>query len=196
MVEACPGEAMSPMMSVKPPLRVALVGRFGSGKTTTLLRLKDALLAAGLSAGGVLQPARREGDRVMGYDLLDVATRERRPFASLVSIRRPGCPGFLFSEEGWGWARRLIIEARQQAQVLLLDELGRVEADEGSGHLPALLEPVASEKAGSYLLGVRADRADAIEARLGGFDLTCNLPLDEELFTGLLQRVLDRVSGG
>lgn len=156
--------------AVRPLHRLAVVAPGGGGKTDTLLRLAGVLRARGVAVAGVVQPAVRGPAGVnVAYGLTDVATGEQRPLAR----RRPpeAGRGFLFEPEGWRWAADRIREGRAGADILIVDELGHLEA-EGLGHLPALLAPPPSgtgELAAVWLLGVQARVADRLAARLGGF---------------------------
>lgn len=142
--------------------RVFVVGARGAGKSTLLTRLGAALRERGLVVGGVLQPAseRDAQGRAESYTLFDLRTNDERPFA-----RRHG-EGYVFEDEGWRWARQRIEATRREADVLIVDELGRLEAD-GAGHLGALHSPQEGERAQLWLLGVRRDREVSLAARLG-----------------------------
>lgn len=174
------------------PLRIAVVGPPGSGKSATLAELV-LRLEGRVELGGVLQPKRLEGATVEGYDLADAASGERRPFAIRRPRGAPGSIGFAFDAALWPWARERVLEARTQAAIVVVDELGRLEA-EGDGHLPALLEPVAEERASIWLLGVRADRRDRVEERLGGFARTIR-PTDDPVRLDRLADELVVLSG-
>jgi len=148
------------------PAVFAVVGPKGSGKSTVIEELALELSRSGIRVGGVLQPAIvREGVR-SGYSLLDLTTGERRPFAHPSEGLQTGM-GYRFEEEGWSWPRQRILQALAEREVVVVDELGRLEAD-GKGHLPALLTE-AEPHSSVWVLGVRADCAGQIEQRLGGF---------------------------
>ncbi|MBM4320111.1 MAG: hypothetical protein FJ125_09150 [Deltaproteobacteria bacterium] len=177
-------------------LRIALTGPRQSGKTATMLRLATVLAGRGVQVAGVAQPARRAEGRIVGYDLLDLADGERVTLAELLpAAERMSGPAFRFAEEGWSWARQRILAARRDALVVGVDELGWVEADHGEGHLPPLLLPLTEERASCYLLGVRADRAEALGRRLGGFARLLSMPLAAVAEEELLQLVEERCRG-
>ncbi|MBN2498744.1 MAG: DUF2478 domain-containing protein [Deltaproteobacteria bacterium] len=155
--------------SQPPAVMVAVVGEPDSGKTRTVELLVEKLAQAGLRPAGVRQPKQldEQGQR-LGYELADVATGERRPFA-----RRAARPdrqrGFDFDPQGWAWAAERIRTGASQADFVVVDELGWLEAD-GQGHLAAIHAAVAAAgRARFYLLGVRASCARSIQARLGAF---------------------------
>ncbi len=150
---------------------VAVVGPPRSGKTTLLTRLTGRLRARGLRVGGITQPTVDESSLPEGYRLRAVATGEERPFARRRAKASAQELGFSFDEAAWSWARQRIRQDRTEMEVVVVDELGKLEA-RGEGHLPALLEDLEAERRGVLVLGVRADCASAIQARLGTFLLT------------------------
>jgi len=167
------------------PRRVAISGPSGSGKTTTLRALGKLLGPHGLIAGGVLQPCDRAGNERRGYWLEDAATGERRDFARR---RTHDTHGFDFEPAGWDWAAERIRAARREHTVVIVDELGKVEAT-GSGHLLPLLETIDGGRDRLWLCGVRQDALAAIEQRLGPFDLVLTPTLDAAAQAELAQRI-------
>jgi nucleoside-triphosphatase len=162
-------EIAGPAREARRPLRVAITGAPGAGKTTLVGDLLRRLRQRGLQVGGVTQPAILEGDRRAGYQLRDERTGEERPFARRREKRDEAELGFSFDADAWPWAATRIARARREADVVVVDELGRLEA-RGEGHLPSLVEPLEHERARVLILSVRADRARDIEERLGAFD--------------------------
>ncbi|MFH1467962.1 MAG: nucleoside-triphosphatase [Pseudomonadota bacterium] len=156
-----------------------IVSAPGRGKTTAVDRLAGALRVRGLTVGGILQRPLEGLGRRAGYDLVDIATEETLPFAR----RRPTVGGghgaFAFDEAGWPWAAARIQAARRGADVLLVDEIGRLEAA-GSGHLPALLAPVPGERARAWVLAVRDLAVPAVIEALGPPAARVEAPVGEE----------------
>ncbi|MCU0619981.1 MAG: DUF2478 domain-containing protein [Gemmatimonadales bacterium] len=167
---------------------VAITGGRGDGKTTALQRLADGLRAAGLLVGGVVQPVVHAGHERLGYDVLDLATGQRLPLARRGAPDRPDGCGFEFAPDAWAWAARRIGEARRECDVLVVDELGYLEAA-GAGHLPALVEAEPAEHARLWLLGVRRETALALEARLGAFAFVIEPAADQAELLGRLVRL-------
>jgi nucleoside-triphosphatase THEP1 len=147
-------------------VRVAIIGPVCSGKTTTLGHLRDRLAAEGLSVGGVLQPALRRPEGPADYVLEDAETGAQCAFVT----RDPATAKPIFDTAGWTWAASRIRGARETRDVVVVDELGIVEA-RGEGHLPALVEPLASERARLWIVAVRQSSAARLEAHLGAWDL-------------------------
>lgn len=169
----------------------AILGSPGVGKTSTLLQVAERLREAGLQVGGVAQPALyRDGARV-GYELLDLATGEKRPFATLTSQGGIDGTRFAFDEAGWVWAAERIRAAMRTADVVAVDEVGRIEA-KGDGHMRALLGPATFGRARWWLLAVRSDCADAIQEQVGEFAVRVTLDAMPQT-NGLVARIVTEV---
>lgn len=153
---------------MRPRIR-AIIGARGSGKTGRALELVAELKREGLRVGGFVQPVIYQDDRRVGYELLELESGLRSTFARRRSSRAPCELGFDFDPGGWTRASLLIREGRRSCDVLVVDEMGRLEAT-GGGHMVALLEPLSQERALSWLLCVREGCAGKIERALGGFD--------------------------
>ncbi len=115
-----------------------LSGPIGCGKTMTCLRVVELARRRGLDCAGLLSPARLEGARKVGIDLLDVRSGERRPLAEA-----DGQPGelrtaayrFDVSTVAWGSA---LLNTACPCDVLIVDELGPLELERGQGWSNAL----------------------------------------------------------
>ena len=167
MSDAAGGDDRNIESGLRLPL-VAVVGEPDSGKTRTLGRVVERLRAEGFSAGGVQQPKLMSEGRAQGYDLQDVASGERRSFARRCEDGDDPRVGFRFDEAGWAWAAEKIRLAVTDADFLVVDEMGWLEAD-GDGHGPALGSLPAKGQARFVLASVRAVCATAIERRWGDF---------------------------
>lgn len=161
------------------PALVLITSPPGRGKTTALLRLAEALRADGLAVGGVWQRAMEGAGYRAGYDLVDLATGDTLPLAR----RRPTADGpwgaFAFDESAWSWAAARIRTARLAADVMLVDEIGRLEAA-GGGHLPALREVLPGERARTWVLAVRDLALPAVLTTFGPPVAQVQAPVAEE----------------
>lgn len=165
---------------------VVVQGAPGAGKTTAVERLARALRDRGLAVGGVLQPAVEDDEgRRRGYDVLDLRRGQRRSLAR----RKAEGRGYDFDGEGWAWAGERLARAQSRDDVVVIDELGRLEA-RGEGHLPALR--ALSERPGRaavLLAAVRADGLGDIVAQLGEPALNLEAPLSGQALGDATQAV-------
>lgn len=146
------------------PTVVAVVGPPGSGKTTQIMDIIRRLREAGVGVGGIIQPAFPSKGVRSGYSVLDITTGEE---SSLCHRDSPD-QSFQFTPGCWAWARERIVEACHGAQVIIVDELGRLEA-RGEGHMPALIAGMENSAVSVLLLSVREDCAAAIAHQVGAF---------------------------
>jgi len=153
-------------------LLIAVEGPVGSGKTTLLRDLAEWARGTGkvvdgfVALGGDRPEPGRGAER---YDLRMLGEERVLPFA----VRDPAAsPPYRF-EAATGEALRAWAEGlrdRPRPALLVLDELGRVEAA-GGGHL-ALWPSVREAAPEVVAVAVRAELREAIEERLGRpFDL-------------------------
>ncbi len=110
-----------------------VTGRPGTGKTTLLERIARHAATAGIRCGGFLQlRGTKQGERVSEYLLTHTTD-----FSSITIARYDGNHGYVYNESAFAKARRWLHEDAHCAQLLIVDELGVLEAD-GRGHAPAL----------------------------------------------------------
>jgi len=130
-----------------------LHGSIASGKTRTASRLARSLAARGVSVGGILAPRLLEHGETVGYEVEDLRSGQRRPLASL---RPPGVPAgrYFLSRDGLAFARDALGEALEYAEIILIDEVGRLELD-GGGHAAGVR--AALEQAALPVLVVRSE---------------------------------------
>ncbi|MFH1132499.1 MAG: nucleoside-triphosphatase [Pseudomonadota bacterium] len=177
----------------KRPIVVAVLGQPGEGKTTVLSKVVEDLKERGLKVGGIGQPViMGDGPVPKGYLLRDYATNETRPFAHKNEPTDRRGSGFSFDQDAWDWARIRIIEARETKDVVVVDEMGNLEA-QGNGHLPALLEKLETQEATVWLLAVRADCAGAIQQRLGTFNLLLTADSNSDKVDDFVGRILEQI---
>lgn len=137
-----------------------LSGPIGCGKTMTCRRVVEQARQRGLDCAGLVSPARFDGARKVGIDLLDVRSGERRPLAE--ADRQPGelrttAYRFDVSTVAWGSA---LLDAACPCDVLIVDELGPLELERGQGWRNAL----DVLRSGQFRLAVVVVRPALIEA--------------------------------
>ena len=142
---------------------ILLVGGIGSGKTATGLRLLHLLRRSEVRVGGFLAPRKLEGDETIGYSLIDIASNTTHPFAGLEPSDVP-VGRFFISGKSLAMADRAVTTALGEAQVMCIDEVGRLELD-GGGHAPAVRRVLASNVI--PILLVREEFIDEVVGEFG-----------------------------
>jgi len=139
---------------------VVLTGPSGSGKTTTCRKWIALAQQRGLDCAGILCPARFEGKRKIGIDLLDVRTGERRPLAQVDDQPADLRIGpFRFDTQAINRATA-ILDAACPCDVLIVDEIGPLELERGRGWVNAL----EVLRAGRFGVAVAVVRPRLVEA--------------------------------
>ncbi|MCX6567401.1 MAG: DUF2478 domain-containing protein [Candidatus Aminicenantes bacterium] len=140
-----------------------LTGPVGGGKTTFLKSAVDRLRLRGIPPEGYLSERVMEGKAVFGYDLVDLRSGGRRPF-----LRRrdrgagPGIGPYALNPDGLAAAQKIIGRSRA-AELLVIDELGRLEL-EGKGIWSAAA-PAFADGRRSCLIVVREALLDDFRTR-------------------------------
>ncbi|MHB1434531.1 MAG: NTPase [Thermoplasmata archaeon] len=112
------------------PVKIGIAGLPGSGKTQTLLRIIQLLEEEGIVVGGMVTEPIIEKRRPVGFHLVHWATKERGVFAheNLKSRHRSGRYGIAVEVlEDLGV--RALADARESADVIVIDEVGKLEVD-------------------------------------------------------------------
>ncbi|MGB6500026.1 MAG: NTPase [Thermoplasmata archaeon] len=112
------------------PVKIAITGLPGSGKTQTLLRIIQLLEEEGVKVGGMVTEPIVEKQRRTGFQITNWLTKEHEVFAheGMKSRLRSGRYGVsLAALEGLG--TRSLAEARESADVIVIDEVGKMEVD-------------------------------------------------------------------
>jgi nucleoside-triphosphatase THEP1 len=64
---------------------IVLTGAPSSGKTTTLLRVAQALKERGVKVGGIVSREIRTNNMRIGFEFIDLITNDRRVLASIIN---------------------------------------------------------------------------------------------------------------
>ena len=118
------------------PPCIIVHGEIGAGKTQFASRLVQTLDAHGVMVGGIIAPRIMDHGETIGYRVQNIATGEERPLAGTAP---PGVPigKFYLAENGLAFAEEAIVQAAREAQVVFVDEVGRLELS-GMGHARAV----------------------------------------------------------
>jgi nucleoside-triphosphatase THEP1 len=116
------------------PFIVILTGKIGSGKTSLLADVADRLKNQGIPAGGILSPAITGEEGRLGYDIINVATGERRELSRVSGEDNSIRVGrYAFFPDGLEFGKSALSYANYRGvRVVLVDEMGPWEL-EGQG---------------------------------------------------------------
>ena len=112
------------------PVKIGITGLPGSGKTQTLMRIIQLLEQEGIKVGGMVTEPIIERQRRTGFKITNWRTKESAVFAheSLKSRVRSGRYGVsLEALEDVG--TRALADARENADVVVIDEVGKMEVE-------------------------------------------------------------------
>jgi nucleoside-triphosphatase THEP1 len=145
-----------------------LTGSIGVGKTTVAERVAGLALRQGLACGGLLAPAMLNAcGQKAGIWGVDVATGERRPLARTDrDLGGPVIGPYSFDAAALDWATAVVASALDACDLLLVDEIGKLELWQGLGLAP-ILPRLAAGEAHRALVLVRESLLDELRGRLG-----------------------------
>jgi len=139
----------------------AVTGVRSSGKTTLLLELGKRLEQAGWKVGGIRQERVEEEGVAVSYRVVRWNGDQGRIVARGESGR-----GFSFDHEAFAEAAKWILEDAEKCDLLIVDELGLLEA-QGGGHAPALHAVMTGEHIPRLAVSLRKDKREELSAQFG-----------------------------
>ncbi len=166
---------------------ILVTGPRRSGKTTLLLRVRQAAHAQGLSTGGFLSLARFSGVEKVGIDIMDAATGTVQPLAVVGTGGAIHTGHYSFDAEGIAAGLRFA-QAGQTADVFFVDELGPLELERGEGWT-AVLPLIAARTFGVSFVVVRPELIALARARLNLDKATPTLFVDPATRDALADRL-------
>jgi nucleoside-triphosphatase THEP1 len=154
---------------VSPGTILLLTGPVGVGKTTVAERVAGLAMRQGLACGGLLAPAILDArGRKAGILGVDVATDERRPLARTDrDLGGPAIGPYSFDAAALEWATAVMAGALGACDLLLVDEIGKLELVQAAGLAP-ILPRLAAGEAQRALVVVRESLLDELRGRLQG----------------------------
>jgi len=158
-------------------------GPIGCGKTTTAVKIVEKARERDIDVAGILAPRRIHDEKVVGYDIVDIATGEKAFWMTVVEdggdIGR-----FRILEQGALLAGRALNRALlQRGGLFVIDEVGRLELTE-KGH-SWVLDRIDECKADYMILLVRDELVDAVAEKWGFSIRTWEVRQCEELVAAL-----------
>jgi nucleoside-triphosphatase THEP1 len=149
-------------------VRIGLLsGPVGVGKTTVAERVAGLALRRGLACGGLLTPAMLNScGQKAGIWGVDVLTSERRILARTDrSLGGPEVGVYSFDARALDWATGVVLKAVGACDLLVVDEIGKLELWRGTGLAP-ILPRLASGEVGRSLVLVRDSLLEELQRRL------------------------------
>ncbi|MBI5463425.1 MAG: AAA family ATPase [Ignavibacteriales bacterium] len=144
---------------------IVVVGEQGSGKTTFVMRLADALHRHNISVGGIAAPGTWKDGMRTRFDVVDLATREQKQLCALEGIHGSERIGpFIFSDEGLQLGKRALSDdALRNCRVVIVDEVGPLEL---AGHgWASVLDRVVKRNESILLITVRPSVVESVRER-------------------------------
>lgn len=144
-----------------------LTGPIGVGKTTVAERVAGSALRRGLVCGGVLAPALVDAcGQKAGIWGVDVGTGEQRVLARTDrGLGGPQVGPYSFDHAALRWAVQVIEDAIPRADLVVVDEIGKLELWQGGG-LASVLPRLAAGEARRAVVLVRESLLAELQARL------------------------------
>jgi nucleoside-triphosphatase THEP1 len=152
-------------------------GAVGSGKTCACLELVERARNKGIPIGGVLSVRVYQDEELIGYDGLDLMSRDVFPLARLRD--RANDPDwfvfgrliYAFSVQGFERANSILMhsaETLSHSSIVFIDEFGRLER-EGLGIYPGALRVAEKLRTGGVaVFACRTDIVDVVETLTRG----------------------------
>jgi nucleoside-triphosphatase THEP1 len=149
------------------PLIGLLTGPVGVGKTTVAERVVSLARMRGLDCGGLLAPAMVDDCGLkVGVWGVDVRTGERHILARTdQDVGGPSIGPYSFDAEGLSWAAGVVDGAAGDCDLLVVDEIGKLELWQGLG-LVRILPRLAAGEVSRALVLVRDSLLAELQARL------------------------------
>ncbi len=145
-----------------------LTGAVGTGKSTIAGRVVDLARQQGVVCGGLLAPALVDHDgHKIGIWGVDISTGERRLLARIGDgLGGPAIGPYSFDAAALAWALSVLEAALGPCDLLLVDEIGKLELWHNAGLAP-ILPRLAAGDARRALVVVRDSLLAGLQARLG-----------------------------
>jgi len=114
------------------PLKIAITGPPGAGKTTAVLKIAKHLKNKGYIVGGMVTKEVRVSKQRVGFKIIDLMTNEEKIFAH-IDYYKEKYPRYVVGKYGVDVGTldelgiRAIERAMDEADVIIIDEIGKME---------------------------------------------------------------------
>ena len=148
-----------------------LTGPVGVGKTTVAERVVGLAQRQGLACGGLLAPAMMNScGQKAGIWGVDILTAERRTLARTDrDLDGPGVGQYSFDAAALAWALGVVEQAIGACDLLIVDEIGKLELWRGVGLAP-ILPRLASGEIDRAIILVRDSLLAELQGELGSVE--------------------------
>lgn len=169
---------------------IGLVGKRGSGKTALMIELVKAFREGGLMVEGVLSPGIFEVKEKIAVEIVDLRSGSSRLMAKLSEIEQTRLQygDWSFFQEAFNWANQRL-SAVQKPDVFILDEVGPLELEIGSG-LKVGLDVLKRGYFDLGILTVRPKCVDSLKALFPDIEIYWLNSCDQEAIINKLIRIV------
>lgn len=172
-----------------------LTGPVGVGKTTITERVVGLARGQGLRCGGLLSPTiKNQCGQKVGIWAVDILTGERRIQAATDrELGGPTIGPYSFDPAALDWAMEVLEKALGACDLLIVDEIGKMELWQGIGLAP-IVPRLAAGEAERALVLVRDHLLADLQSRLGSAEqrvFTASLENRDALPPDILSRMLE-----
>jgi nucleoside-triphosphatase len=107
---------------------ILVTGAPGTGKTTVITKVAEALKAQGYRTGGMTTKEKRQGEARVGFQILDLATQKQGWLAHVNQLNGPRIGKYQVNLNGLdSIGASAIQEGIKTADVIVIDEIGPME---------------------------------------------------------------------
>ena len=176
------------------PIVLAITGPKRSGKTSLCARLVQHCADMGLQLGGMLAPDRRRGDAKVGIDVVWLRDGQRHALARIVPRDQATTVGeYAFDHQVLDETLAVLLrDLARPLDLVLIDEIGRLELKRGGGYAAAL-DAIPSSPVPVVAVTVRPELVEILSQRVApspvrAFDVTDD---PERMLAALLEIIRD-----
>lgn len=176
---------------------ILITGLPGTGKTTVILRVAEALKARGVVIGGMTSKEQKDGEARIGFLLQDVSTQKQGWLARVDQFSGPRVGKYRVNLKDLGDIGAIAIrEATKSADLIVIDEIGPMELH-SQAFKKAVEETMNSHKPVIATIHFRIADAfvKAIKARPDAEIIEVTLQNREDLHNLIMEKIVKILRG-